>query len=67
MRKIVTITVIIGTIFISIFAYLLWRLIAKHKGNILTRIETMYFEMLLYIILTNVSGNQQVERKRKRF
>ncbi|KAK7836934.1 g-type lectin s-receptor-like serine/threonine-protein kinase [Quercus suber] len=33
-RKIVTITVIIGTIFISIFTYLLWRWIAKHKVEI---------------------------------
>ncbi|KAF3961315.1 hypothetical protein CMV_014067 [Castanea mollissima] len=32
-RKIVTITVIIGTIFISIFTYLLWRWIAKHKAR----------------------------------
>ncbi|XP_050288374.1 G-type lectin S-receptor-like serine/threonine-protein kinase At1g11330 isoform X2 [Quercus robur] len=32
-RKIVTITVIIGTIFISIFMYLLWRWIAKHKAR----------------------------------
>ncbi|XP_030942898.1 G-type lectin S-receptor-like serine/threonine-protein kinase SD1-13 [Quercus lobata] len=32
-RKIVTITVIIGTIFISIFAYLLWRWMAKHKAR----------------------------------
>ncbi|XP_050288926.1 G-type lectin S-receptor-like serine/threonine-protein kinase At1g11300 isoform X1 [Quercus robur] len=32
-RKIVTITVIIGTIFISIFTYLLWRWIAKRKAR----------------------------------
>ncbi|XP_075664806.1 G-type lectin S-receptor-like serine/threonine-protein kinase At1g11300 [Castanea sativa] len=32
-RKIVTITVIIGTFFISIFMYLLWRWMAKHKAR----------------------------------
>ena len=37
MKKIVTITVIIGMISILICTYLLWRWIAKHKGKTLTK------------------------------
>ena len=40
-KKMVTITVVIGTVSISICAFILWGWIAKHKGNILTEINTM--------------------------
>ena len=45
----VTITVVIGTVSISICAFILWGWIAKHKGNILTEINTMDQEVLLHI------------------
>jgi len=48
-KKIVTITVIIGIVSISFCTYILRRWMTKHKGNILTKINTMDFEMVLRI------------------
>ncbi|KAL0012776.1 hypothetical protein SO802_007884 [Lithocarpus litseifolius] len=44
MKKIVTITVIIGTVSISICTYLLWRWIAKHKARKKKEKEILLFD-----------------------
>ena len=66
MTKIVTITVIIGTVFISICIYLLWRWMAKRKGNIPIKINTITRKSCYILeIAHNYSGNQQGKKKQR--
>ena len=65
MKKIVTITVIIGTVSISICTYLFWRWMAKHKGGTLTKYQNGLgnFAICWRLLTTVVEISKENKRK----